>query len=303
MTSSDLQQLNTFQHIVCKNALELPKLCLSDISKSLFNVQPISAEIDTRKLLFFGRLCRLDYNPLPKKNLSHSVDVLYARFVGQAKGIYLGHHNNPSSLWPCRLLTKLAVKWYFPNLRLLEKIVRRTVKSSHNRDRERRMSYDSDFSFFREIFSRFITSSIWKLPSTPDEINLCKFISKLCSNMHCNYHENLYICVLCNRALRDVFCHCSCTCAVTSDLRNRSWSVIINSFDIPRIAEISGLSDDDVYMTLIGRHTSTPPDKSLHGSFYLTNFRLMRSFAARYFRALRSSAMWAHNFEFWRNIC
>lgn len=54
----------------------------------------------------------------------------------------------------------------------------------------------------------FIPASIiWKLPSTPDKINFCKFTVKFCTKMHCNYNKNLYICVLCNRAFTDVFCH------------------------------------------------------------------------------------------------
>lgn len=162
------------------------------------------------------------------------------------------------------------------------------------------MPYDSDFSFFREIFSKFIPSSVWKLPLTPDEINSCKYIAKLCTKMHCNYHKNLYICELCNRAFRDVFCHCSRTCPVTFDLQNRRWNVIKNSSDIPLVAELGGLSEDDLYLTLIGRHTPIPLDKSFHASFYLANFRLVRSCAAQYFGALRSSAVRDHNLQFWR---
>lgn len=165
MSSSDLQQLNTFQHFVCKNALELPKLCRSDISESLFNVQPISAEIDTRKLLFLGRLCRLDYDALPKK-------IFLTRLTS----------------FMLEYLQDWLYNGTFPTKDSWKKIVRRAVKSSHDRDRERRMSYDPDFSFFREVFSKFRPSSIWKLPSTPNEINLCKSIVKLCTKMHCNYN-------------------------------------------------------------------------------------------------------------------
>lgn len=93
--------------------------------------------------------------------------------------------------------------------------------------------------------------------------------------------------MLCNWAFTDIFCHCP----VTFDLRYRWWSVIINSSDIPLVAELSGLSEDDIYMTLIGRHTYTPLDKYFHASFYLANFRLVRSCAAQYFRALRSNVV------------
>ena len=67
LSYSDLHRLNTFQHFVCKNALNLPKLCRSDICESFFDVLPIEAEIDTRKLLFLGRLCRLNSTALTKK--------------------------------------------------------------------------------------------------------------------------------------------------------------------------------------------------------------------------------------------
>ena len=286
MSSSDLQQLNTFQHFICKNALELPKLCRSDICESLFNVQSISAEIDARKLLFLGRLCRLDYDALPKKI-----------FLTRLMSFMLDLSNKQNGFIPDIVtilhlydLANYLQDWLyhgiFPTKDSWKKIVRRAVKSSHDRNRERRMSYDSDFSFFRIIYSKFIPAAIWKLPTTPDEISLCKFIAKLCTNMHCNHNENLFICVLCNRTFKDVFSHCSCTCPVTFDLRNRWWSDIINYSDISLVAELSGLSEDDLYMILIGRHTSTPIDKIFHASFYLANFRLVRSCAAHYFRAL-----------------
>lgn len=188
MSSSDLQQLNTFQHFVCKNALELPKLCRSDISESLFNVQPISAEIDTRKLLFLGRLCRLDYDALPKKIFLTRLMSFMLYLSDKQKGFI------PDIVTILHLydLAEYLQDWLyngtFPTKDSWKKIVRRAVKSSQDRDRERRMSYDSDFSFFREIFSKFIPSSIWKLPSTPNEINLCKSIVKLCTKMHCNYN-------------------------------------------------------------------------------------------------------------------
>ena len=66
MVCSDTAQLNTFQHFICKNSLNLPKSCRSDTCESLFDTLPIVAEIDARKQLFFGRLCRLSPNNLTK---------------------------------------------------------------------------------------------------------------------------------------------------------------------------------------------------------------------------------------------
>lgn len=53
--ASDLQKLNVFQNFVCKNSLNLPNFCRSDICESFFGVLPIEVEIDT-----------------PRKTVSHS---------------------------------------------------------------------------------------------------------------------------------------------------------------------------------------------------------------------------------------
>ena len=63
----DLRRLNTLQHGIIKQIFNLPRLTRSDICEQFLNTLPITAEIDTRKLLFFGRLCRMNTNYLPKK--------------------------------------------------------------------------------------------------------------------------------------------------------------------------------------------------------------------------------------------
>lgn len=67
LSAKDTQRLHVFQHSVCKTAQNLPRRTRSDISESLFGVYPISFEIDKRKLLFFGRLCLLNYETLPNR--------------------------------------------------------------------------------------------------------------------------------------------------------------------------------------------------------------------------------------------
>lgn len=45
ISSSNLQKLNVVYHFVCKNSLNLPKFCRSDICELFFGVLPIEAEI------------------------------------------------------------------------------------------------------------------------------------------------------------------------------------------------------------------------------------------------------------------
>ena len=67
MSQQDNRRLSTFQHFVCKNVLSLPTRSRSDMVESMLDLLPLLSEIDTRKLLFLGRLCRLEEHLLPKK--------------------------------------------------------------------------------------------------------------------------------------------------------------------------------------------------------------------------------------------
>ena len=58
--NEDLRRLNMLQRGIIKQILGLPKLTQSDVCKQLLNILQISAEIDYRKLLFLGRLCRMN---------------------------------------------------------------------------------------------------------------------------------------------------------------------------------------------------------------------------------------------------
>ena len=54
-----VENLNTFQHFFAKHAMGLPRQTRSDMCESMLGLLPITAEIDTKKLQFFGRLCEL----------------------------------------------------------------------------------------------------------------------------------------------------------------------------------------------------------------------------------------------------
>lgn len=145
-------------------------ICRYDISESLFNVLPITSEIDTRKLLFFERLCRLDCNTLPKKCFLTRLMSFLLEISNKQKGFI----PDIISILQLYNLMYYLQNWLddgsFPNNSSWTKIVRRAVESSHETDRERPMSNDPDFSFFRKKFSKNSPASVWKLPTNPNDI-------------------------------------------------------------------------------------------------------------------------------------
>jgi hypothetical protein len=54
--NQDSRLLNRLQHFIAKHIQQLPKLTRSDICESLVGLNPITCEIEKRKLYFFGKL-------------------------------------------------------------------------------------------------------------------------------------------------------------------------------------------------------------------------------------------------------
>lgn len=60
LLQKDIEQLEVAHRFCLKVIQSLPKLARTDVILSALGMLPIEAEIDKRKLIFFGQLCRLD---------------------------------------------------------------------------------------------------------------------------------------------------------------------------------------------------------------------------------------------------
>jgi hypothetical protein len=276
ISSAERQKLSTFQHFVCKKSLNLPKLTRSDICESLFDVLPITAEVDTRKLLFLGRLCRMDQNTLPKKifltrlfsYLQHLSEVQYG-FIPDVMDLLESYNlANHISTW--------LENGFFPDKLSWKRIIRKTVNAYHKDQRLLRMN-SPDFLLYKSIFPSAESANIWNT----DNIQLSKFICKIYTS-----YGLTHICLLCGQPFRDVFCHSSCTCRSTSNVRKQWWDTIINTYSVEICAELCGLSELEWYIVLLGGPLSTPMEEADIRSFRLLNFRLVRSASALYYRCL-----------------
>ena len=64
---TDIHLLDTFQHFIVKTVQNFSRSTRSDMCESMLGIFRISSEIERRKLLFFNRLCNLDYDTLTKQ--------------------------------------------------------------------------------------------------------------------------------------------------------------------------------------------------------------------------------------------
>ena len=282
LSTQDLNRLSTFQHFVCKNVMNLPQRYRSDICESLFDVLPIDSEIDARKLLFFGRLCRLKYDTLPK-------EIFLTRLFSYTDNLARTQYGFIPDI--VRILHKYDLSPYletwlndgtFPEKLVWKRTIRNAVTTVHTQLRTDRMMADPDLRQYCHIFDQSNPCSIWKSPKNCWDISVIKFTCKIYAAIN-TYNEH-QLCPLCDSLVTNIFLHASCSCPCTSDLREKWWCDIAD-IDLNLCAELCGLPEDELFLTLLGRHTSTPTE--LH-TFRMKNFRLLRNTAAAYNRALNS---------------
>ncbi|KAK3098279.1 hypothetical protein FSP39_017911 [Pinctada imbricata] len=282
LTKQDFQKLQTLQHFICKNAMQLPTRCRSDIYESFFDILPIHSEIDRRKLLFFGRLCQMSTESLPKEVFLARLFSYCEHISSSQSGFIPDILNVLASYDLLSYLTQWLQDGLFPDKKSWKRIVKGTITQSQIRDRNIRMENDDDFLTFRVIFADSNSHFIWRLPSNSHELQLCKFVCKLIAT-RCKTMREIFICQLCNDVFTDVFQHAAINCPFTLHIRDLWWQDVINLPDIRICAELSGLSDSDLYMTLMGRRIVTPVDQR---GFHLMNYKFLRDAAATYNRAL-----------------
>ena len=282
INNTDMQRLNVFQHFVCKNIIGLPKYSRSDIAESLSGLLPIRSEIVIRKLLFLGRLCRLNYRMLPKRVF---MTRLFS-FLENLSEKQIGFIPDIISLLQEFDLFEVFNEWIvygsFPSKLHWKCIVRNAVNDSFKQSRITRMSHDTDFSRFCSIFPDNAIR-LWSLPTNCYEISLCKYIAKICAEPPSQVTR---ICILCRTTFSDVFSHASCVCPITINLRHQWWDYVFEHFNIQLSADLCALDESDLFHVLLGRHIDNLDFDDVR-YFRLSCYSLVRDCAACYNQNLR----------------
>ena len=133
LKQTDLQVLQKFQHFVIKDIQDLKTSTRSDMCESMLGMHPITCEIGKRKLLFFGKVCKLDCNYLTKAIfLTRLYDFIQnndKQFSGFIKDLYellkqysLLHH-----------LKLFIEKGQFPDRTTCKTLVKRMIHQYHTK--------------------------------------------------------------------------------------------------------------------------------------------------------------------------
>ena len=148
----------------------------------------------------------------------------------------------------CSALNLYFVLWIFEIVQGLLYLLFVIVFYHFTTSRSNRMLRDNDFTQFRHITGSSRPDWIWKIPSDVQEVTLCKFIVKLLILQDLPPH----ICSLCQKLFTNIFEHVSTSCDGTFLFREAWWQTVIENFDINLSADLCGLSNNDIYLFLLG---------------------------------------------------
>jgi hypothetical protein len=139
------------------------------------------------------------------------------------------------------------------------------------------MLADPDFAQFNVLCADKPPKHLWNIPCNILDIVVCKFIVKLWT-LQSTPPES---CCLCAKIFTNVFEHITTVCPETSLYRNAWWETVIEDYDISLGAELSGLSQSDLHLFLLGaRRLTTRLTDYDSSDLHLFNFRFLKDVAA-----------------------
>lgn len=200
----------------------LPKYTRSDIALSCLGFISLEAEIDKRKLTFFGQLCHLSPSARAK-------EIFINRLI---------HYiNNPSSVIGFmpdihRILAKYGLTDYlysyisngaFPSKYSWKTIVQRCILQYETIQLQSRLQSELSLRSFSKVHNKISPCAIWQFSRENYEYTYqCITVMNLLSRLYsCQYRK---LCILCGTETDSIALHLIMFCSGNSTFRNRMWN-------------------------------------------------------------------------------
>ncbi|CAG2250167.1 MIZ1 [Mytilus edulis] len=254
LSNTELTMLERSHKYICKTIQGLPARTRSDKCTSLLGWLPVECYIDKCKLQFFGRLCRMDNNLLPKRILLLRLLEFRNKCSKKQDGFV------PD-------LIKIAVKYdlinfvedfvksgSFPSKTVWNRYISTSIAKSENNRWQQRISVDSDFEVFRKIHTHIVPHRAWVIAKTnPNFREGAKYIVDLCSVIRSE--ESPLLCDKCGQFFYNIIEHIMCMCDRLSDLRAKLWEDLISINPIVFSVYLDNLTSSTFTATLLSCYT------------------------------------------------
>ena len=227
LNSSEINTLEIAHRFCLKVIQSIPRLSRTDIVLSSLGMLPMEAEIDKRKLVFFGQLCRLDTNTTVKKMFANRL-CEYNNCPIRVKGFIPDLVRIVSKYSLTDVLTTFSSTGVFPSKYTWKRLVSSSVKSKHAFLLQSRVMADvtmCDYSIIQSL-SELKPCQVW-LASKSNRNMLSK--SHAVIKLTVLLFSKSYVCRCrkCQRLTDNIAIHLALYCGQTAEMRDALWNSIL----------------------------------------------------------------------------
>ena len=253
LQKSEYLMLERAQRFILKSIQGFHKRTRTDMCTGLLGWWSIEAYIDTKKLLFFGRLCNLDNTCITflifftRLFMAYMETNVYNQgFIGDIL-LILKKYN----LY--KFLQDYLSGGIFPVKSKWKQIVKYNVHVQEENLWKERMGSDVDFKRFILVHENLAPHIFWKLmikfPRSREAIhNVMSIIIRLRQSER----DQIELCHKCGKMYNDVYIHIILQCGCTEELRDDFWCELISIFEITFNVYLHLHSDFHLFHMLIG---------------------------------------------------
>ena len=253
ISSTELMMLERAHHRICKNIQGLPRKTRTDMCLSLIGWFSIESYISEKKLLFFGKICRL-----PSQAASYRI------FIRRLNDFKYNDGSHPNIGFLCdivEILQKYKLSDYldnfiqnatFPQKSQWKRIIKTAFSDIEILNWKVRIDNDSDFSAFKLIQLSYSSHPAWTIAKNyPYLRKHAHFLISVCCLIRDDECQESTLCDRCGRMFADPIVHAISTCDFLDDIRDMFWREIINIYPLTFSVFLGNMSEFEFCLYLL----------------------------------------------------
>lgn len=284
LSKTEILMLERAQHFIVKSIQGFENKTRTDKCTGLLGWTSIEGYINIRKLLFLGRLCRLDTSSLSFKVFITRLLMVEFNTSNTSLGFLTGATGLLKIYGLYQILQNFIKTCNFPSKKQWNAIVKHAVMCyEENKWKERMLCDTDDFFRFSLIHNKLKPHYLWKLAQKfPTHREAIQHILKLAVTIRNMRTQNL--CHKCGQFYTDTLTHIVLNCIACESVRDQLWCSIINISDIMFSVYLHSLDDQDLIHILLGGCIAYELCKTDYEDFMLSSVLLLYKMIRQYYK-------------------
>ena len=250
LTNNEKLLLERAHRYVCKYVQGLPKLTRSDKCTTLLGWTTIVGYIDTKKLLFVGRIINMPSKLLPRQVFLTRLMLFYNKCTVTSGGFIPDIIQILKKYDLFKFIDSFVKSSQFPSQRHWKLLVKSSVHAKEEHSIMERFNIDSDFDYFKVIHKSVIPHRAWTIAKEHEHLrSQCQFVVSLCSLVR--PHEPKLLCHKCGSFYSDPIIHIISNCSSVYRIRDELWCEFINIGPIDFSAMLHQMDDINLALTVL----------------------------------------------------